>query len=52
MVIAEKKVVLVHYTLTEGNAEGETIESTQGREPLGFIYGVGMMIPDFEKNLV
>lgn len=52
MVIAEKKVVLVHYTLTQGNAEGELIESTQGREPLGFIYGVGMMIPDFEANLL
>ncbi|MBK6932364.1 MAG: FKBP-type peptidyl-prolyl cis-trans isomerase [Saprospirales bacterium] len=51
MVIEEKKVVLVHYTLTEGTAEGEMIESTQGREPLGFIYGVGMMIPDFESNI-
>ena len=51
MVIEEKKVVLVHYTLTEGTAEGEKIESTEGREPLGFIYGVGMMIPDFEAKL-
>lgn len=51
MVIEEKKVVLVHYTLTEGTADGEQIESTEGREPLGFIYGVGMMIPDFEANL-
>lgn len=51
MVIETNKVVLVHYTLTEGNAEGEMIESTNGRDPLGFIYGVGMMIPDFEQNL-
>lgn len=51
MVIESKKVVLVHYTLTEKNAEGELIESTTGGEPLGFIYGVGMMIPDFESNL-
>jgi FKBP-type peptidyl-prolyl cis-trans isomerase SlyD len=51
MVIAENKVVLVHYTLTEGSATGEAIESTLGGEPLGFIFGVGSMIPDFEKNL-
>lgn len=51
MVIETNKVVLVHYTLTEGTAGGELIESTDGREPLGFIYGSGMMIPDFERNL-
>lgn len=51
MQIETNKVVLVHYTLTEDSAEGELIESTNGGEPLGFIYGVGMMIPDFERNL-
>ena len=51
MVIEPNKVVLVHYTLTEGTAEGEVIETTEGRDPLGFIFGVGMMIPDFESNL-
>lgn len=51
MVIESNKVVVVHYTLTEGTAEGKLIESTKGGEPLGFIYGIGMMIPDFERNL-
>ena len=51
MIIETNKVVLVHYTLTEDTAEGKQIESTQGSEPLAFIYGVGMMIPDFEANL-
>lgn len=51
MVIEEKKVVLVHYTLTEENAEGQLIESTKGGEPLGFIQGIGMMIPAFEENM-
>lgn len=51
MVIEAKKVVSVHYTLTEGTAEGQLVETTKGNEPLAFIYGVGMMIPDFEKNL-
>jgi FKBP-type peptidyl-prolyl cis-trans isomerase SlyD len=52
MTIEAQKVVSVHYTLTEGTAEGQLVESTSGREPLTFIFGIGMMIPDFEKNLM
>lgn len=44
-------MVAVHYTLNEGTAEGQLVESTNGGEPLAFIYGVGMMIPAFEANL-
>lgn len=51
MTISLNKVVAVHYTLTEGTAEGQLVESTKGSEPLVFIYGVGMMIPAFEENL-
>ena len=51
MTIAQNKVVTVHYTLNEGTAEGQLVESTNGSEPLAFIYGVGMMIPAFEANL-
>jgi FKBP-type peptidyl-prolyl cis-trans isomerase SlyD len=51
MVIETNKVVSVHYTLTEGSAEGQLVESTNGGEPLVFIFGAGMMIPDFERNL-
>lgn len=51
MTIAPNKVVSVHYTLTEGHAEGNLVETTTGGEPMAFIYGVGSMIPDFEKNL-
>jgi FKBP-type peptidyl-prolyl cis-trans isomerase SlyD len=51
MVIAPNKVVSVHYTLTEGTAEGQLVETTQGQSPLQYIHGVGMMIPDFEANL-
>lgn len=51
MNIESNKVVLVHYTLTEDDANGDVIESTQGNEPLGFIFGVGQMIPEFERNL-
>ena len=51
MVIEANKVVSVHYTLTEGTEAGQLVESTNGGEPLVFIFGAGMMIPDFEKNL-
>jgi FKBP-type peptidyl-prolyl cis-trans isomerase SlyD len=51
MTIEQNKVVTVHYILNEGTAEGQLVESTNGGEPLAFIYGVGMMIPAFEANL-
>lgn len=51
MIIEKDKVVSVHYTLTESTATGQLVESTEGRDPLAFIYGIGSMIPDFEKNL-
>ncbi len=51
MIIANKTVVLCHYTLREGTETGQLIESTEGGEPLGYIHGIGMMIPLFETNL-
>jgi FKBP-type peptidyl-prolyl cis-trans isomerase SlyD len=51
MNIEPKRVVSVHYTLTEGTADGQLVESTQGGEPLTFIFGTGSMIPEFERNL-
>jgi FKBP-type peptidyl-prolyl cis-trans isomerase SlyD len=51
MIIANNTVVLCHYTLREGTETGPLIESTEGGEPLGYIHGVGMMIPLFETNL-
>ncbi|MBC7776343.1 MAG: FKBP-type peptidyl-prolyl cis-trans isomerase [Phycisphaerae bacterium] len=51
MTIEQNKVVAVHYTLNEGTADGQLVESTNGGEPLAFIFGVGSMIPAFEANL-
>ena len=51
MTISNHKVVLCHYTLREGAANGQLIESTEGSAPLGYIHGVGMMIPQFEEHL-
>lgn len=46
------KVISVHYNLHKDTAEGELIESTEGKDPLVFLSGVGQMIPDFEGNVV
>jgi FKBP-type peptidyl-prolyl cis-trans isomerase SlyD len=51
MVIENNKVVLVHYALRDSTAEGQLVESTEGGDPLGYIHGLGYMIPDFEANL-
>lgn len=46
------KVISLEYNLFKGTAEGEQIESTVGKEPLVFLSGKGMMLPDFEVNVV
>ena len=51
MHIEKNKVVTLHYRLQEDNAEGEQIETTFDSEPLVFMYGVGQMIPEFERQL-
>jgi FKBP-type peptidyl-prolyl cis-trans isomerase SlyD len=49
MLIAQDKVVLIHYTLT--NEEGKTLDSSAGGEPLAYIHGQGNIIPGLEKAL-
>ena len=51
MQIEKNKVVTLHYRLNDENANGELIETTFGSEPLVFLYGVGQMIPEFERQL-
>jgi FKBP-type peptidyl-prolyl cis-trans isomerase SlyD len=48
----KNKVISVNYTLYRDTPEGEMIETTEGREPLQFMSGMGHMIPDFEMNVV
>jgi len=50
MQIAQDMVVSMHYTLTIDT--GDVIDSSEGREPLQFIYGHGMIIPGLEKELL
>jgi len=47
----KNNVISVEYNLHKDSAEGELIESTEGREPLVFLSGMGQMIPDFEKQV-
>lgn len=44
------KVISFHYTLTD--ADGLVIESSQSRDPLTFMAGVGMIVPGLEKEIV
>jgi FKBP-type peptidyl-prolyl cis-trans isomerase SlyD len=49
MNIAQDKVVLIHYTLT--NEKGEVLDSSSGGEPLAYLHGQGNIIPGLEKAL-
>ena len=48
---AINNVITVDYKLFKDTAEGEMIESTEGKQPLVFLSGVGQMIPEFEANV-
>ena len=45
------QAIAVEYNLFRDTAEGEMIESTEGKAPLAFLSGLGQMIPEFEANL-
>ncbi len=49
MNIEKDKVVTFHYTLT--NDAGETLDSSEGREPLPYLHGHNGIIPGLEKEL-
>lgn len=49
MAIAENKVVKLHYKGTF--SDGTVFDSSEGREPLSFIFGQGMVVPGLEKGI-
>ena len=49
MQIAEQNVVSIHYTLT--NNTGETLDTSDGREPLVYLHGAQNIIPGLENEL-
>lgn len=48
----KSKVITVNYNLHKDTAAGEMIETTEGKQPLAFLSGLGQMIPEFEANVV
>ncbi|MDR0866290.1 MAG: FKBP-type peptidyl-prolyl cis-trans isomerase [Candidatus Symbiothrix sp.] len=52
MEITDGKIVSLTYDLTVGeNGEKELMERATEAYPLKFMYGMGMMLEDFEKNI-
>lgn len=50
MKIEDKKVVSIHYTLT--GDDGTILDSSDGRDPLSYIHGMGNIIPGLEAQLL
>ena len=48
MKIGEKKFVTLSYTLT---VDGSVADSATAENPLGFVFGAGYLLPEFEKNI-
>jgi FKBP-type peptidyl-prolyl cis-trans isomerase SlyD len=49
MQVAQDKVVLFHYTLT--NDDGEVLDSSAGSAPLAYLHGQGNIVAGLEKAL-
>jgi len=50
MLIEDKHVVAIHYTLT--GDDGKTLDSSEGKDPLVYLHGTKNIIPGLEKALV
>ena len=50
MKIENQKVVAIDYTLTDNT--GTVIDTSEGREPLAYIHGIGALIPGLEEELM
>lgn len=49
MQITKHKVAAIHYTLRDN--EGNVLDSSEGRDPLYYIQGIGNLIPGMEEGL-
>ncbi|MFM7850796.1 MAG: peptidylprolyl isomerase [Flammeovirgaceae bacterium] len=49
MQISKHKVASIHYTLTDNT--GKVLDSSDGRDPLTYIQGIGNLIPGMEEGL-
>lgn len=51
MKLSKTNFVEVHYRLKEETENGKLVEETYEQDPIGFVFGVGMMIPGFETEI-
>ena len=49
LMIGKHSVVSIHYTLRD--AEGEVMDSSEGKEPLAYLHGENNLIPGLENEL-
>jgi len=49
MQISKNKVAAIHYTLRDN--DGNILDSSEGRDPLYYIQGIGNLIPGMEEGL-
>lgn len=49
MTVTENKVVMIHYTLKDNS--GETLDSSEGKDPMAYIQGIGNIIVGLEEAL-
>jgi FKBP-type peptidyl-prolyl cis-trans isomerase SlyD len=49
MKIAQNKVVMIHYKLAD--KDGSVIDSSEGRDALAYIQGIGALVPGLEQEL-
>lgn len=49
MKIGKNSVVQIHYILTDDDKQ--VLDSSEGREPLAYMHGLGQLIPGLEKEL-
>lgn len=47
--VEDKKVVFIHYTLT--NDEGEVLDKSEGDDPLFYLHGYDNIVPGLEREL-
>lgn len=47
--IGPSKVVFMHYTVS--GEDGAVIETTRGKDPMGYLHGHGNIVPGLEKAL-
>lgn len=49
MKVAKETVVTIEYTLKDD--DGDVIDTSVGSDPLGYVHGVGALVPGLEKAL-